>query len=218
MLQIPTSTRVALLIDADNIPLNRLKEILKLVANYGQLKICRAYGDWKKPQLSPYRDTVRKLNIKPVQVDRVEKNATDKRLIIEADKIMRKNTPDLFIIVSGDGDFRQLCERIKERGRKVVGIGNKGQTSPHLREACDDFYYIEDLEETLEQAPLAFLRKAYIQIQRPNGMAHIGQLGQILRKLDPGFESHFGKRKLSKWLDDYPTIFKRDDNYVTLAQ
>lgn len=64
---------------------------------------------------------------------------------------------------------------------------------------------------------IALLRKACIQVQRPNGLAHIGQIGQILRKLDAGFESHFGKRRLSEWLDDYPYIFKRDENYVVLS-
>jgi hypothetical protein len=63
---------------------------------------------------------------------------------------------------------------------------------------------------------IILLREAYLQVRRSNGMAHIGQIGQILRKLDAGFESHFGKKKLSEWLDEYPYIFKRHENYVAL--
>jgi len=292
MLNIPTFHRVVVLIDADNAQLSHLEQILKIADHYGHLEICRAYGDWKKRPLSASYDDVRNLNIECVQVERA-KDAADKQLMIEAGEILGAGDADLFIIVSGDGDFRQLCERIKQKVRKVVGIGNKGQTSAHLKESCDSFYYIEDLAEVLIQlehtqefmdllfralasmpcdkdgwvhrGPLgnklrdldsgfedrfgnkklsewlrdlsgqveinahmvrladpeipkriALLREAVIQVQRPDSLAHIGQIGQILRTLDAGFESHFGKRRLSEWLDDYPYIFKRDENYVAL--
>lgn len=296
MLNIPTFNRVALLIDADNAQLSHLEQILKIAEHYGHLKICRAYGDWKKLPLSASYDNVHNLNIECIQVDRVAKDTSDKQLIIEAVEILGAGDSDLFIIVSGDGDFRQLCEHIKQKARKVVGIGNKGQTSPYLQESCDLFHYIEDLAEVLVQleqtrqqefmdllfralasmpcdnegwvhcGPLgtklreldsgfedrfgnkrlsewlhdligqveinaqmvrladpeipkriALLREAFIQVQRPDSLAHIGQIGQILRILDVGFESHFGKRRLSEWLDDYPYIFKRYENYVALS-
>ena len=297
MLKIPTFHRVALFIDADNV-LSHLEQILRIADHYGRLEICRAYGDWEKPPLFASYDTVRNLNIECVQVDRrlARKDTTDKQLMIEAGEILGTGAADLFIIVSGDGDFRQLCAHIKQKKCKVVGIGNKGQTSSHLQESCDLFHYIEDLVEVLiqfEQAQrrqefmvlffhaldampddqdgwvhcgplgtklreldpgfearfggkklsewlsdlsdlveinaqmvriadpeiperIALLREACLQVQRSNGMAHIGQIGQILRNSDVGFESHFGKKKLSEWLDEYPHIFKRYENYVAL--
>lgn len=296
MLNIPTFHRVALLIDADNAQLSQLELILKIANHYGHREICRAYGDWKQPPLSASYDDVRNLNIECVPVKRVAKDTTDKQLMIDAGKILGKGDIDLFIIVSGDGDFRQLYENIKQEGRKVVGIGNKRQTSAYLQKSCDSFHYIEDLTEVLIQleqtrrhefmdllfralasmpcdkegwvhcGPLgtklreldsgfedrfgdkklskwlhdltdqveinaqrvriadpeipkriALLREAFGQVQRPDSLAHIGQIGQILRTLDAGFESHFGKRKLSEWLDEYPYIFKRYKDYVTLS-
>lgn len=292
----PSSHSVALLIDADNAQLSHLKPILKLTRCYGNLKISRAYGDWKQPQLSAFHADVRKHNVEAVQVDRIGKDATDNRLLIEAGEILGAGEADLFIIASSDGDFRQLCERIKQKGRKVVGIGNKGQTSPHLKEACDIFHFIEDLEKALVEPesprspetfknllfralksmprdeegwmhcgalgnklreldsefenrfgskklsewltglsdqievkgqmirvidpekpePVALLRKACVQVQSADGKAHIGQIEQALRKLDPKFNSHFGAKKLSAWFKEYPHIFKQHDNYVSL--
>ncbi len=132
MFSIPTFHRVALLIDADNTQLNHLEQILKISEYYGNLKICRAYGDWKKLPLSTSYNRVQGLNIKTIQVDRLAKDTTDKQLLIEAGEILGAGDADLFVIASGDGDFRVLCERIKQKGRKVIGIGNKGQTSTHL--------------------------------------------------------------------------------------
>ncbi len=292
MLNIPTFHHVALLIDADNIQLSCLEQILKIADCYGNLKICRAYGDWKQPPLSSSYDNVRKLDIDCVQVNRFAKDTADKQLMIEAGEILGADDADLFIVVSGDGDFRQLCERVRQKGRTVVGIGNKGQTSTRLQESSDSFCYIEDLEDVLlrlEQTRLqefktlvlraldskdnwvnlgslgtklrkidkefenqfghkklsewlselsdkfeikgqvvrvtdpefserlALLRNACIRAQRPDGLAEIGHIGQILRKLDSRFESHFAKKKLSKWLGEYPHIFKRHENYVLLS-
>lgn len=217
MLGIVTFPRVALLIDADNAQLNHLEQILKISDYYGNLKICRAYGDWKQRPLSTSCDRVRRLNIKTIQVDRVAKNSTDKQLMNEARKILRAGDADIFIIVSGDGDFTPLCEEIKQKGRKVVGIGNKGQTSTRLQASCETFYYIEHLEEALIQLErIALLREAFIQAQRTDSLAHIAQIGQVLRRLDSRFESRFGKKKLSEWFEEYPHIFKRHENYISL--
>lgn len=293
MLSIPTIPRVALLIDADNVQ-SHLEQILKLSGYYGNLKIRRAYGDWKKPPLSASYDKLCNLNIDCKQVDRIEKNSTDKQLMNEADKILDADDADIFILVSGDGDFRLLCKRIKQKDRKVVGIGNKGQTSTHLPASCDAFYYIEDLEKALIQlerlqefktllfralgsipcdkegwihcGPLgtklreldpgfkahfsgkklsawlselggqveikgqlvrlvdpedseriALLREAHIKAQRIDGLAHIGQIGEVLRKLDAKFDIHFGKKKLSEWFKEYSHLFQRYEDYISLS-
>lgn len=208
MLNIPNSHRVALLIDADNAQLSCLEQILKISRYYGNLKISRAYGDWKKPPLSASYDKVCKLNIDCIQVDRIAKDTSDKQLMIEAGEILGTGDADIFIIVSGDADFRLLCKRIKKRGRKVVGIGNKGQTSTHLQASCNTFYCIEDLEKTLiqleqTQAFKALLFRALGSIScDKEGWVHCGPLGKKLRELDSSFESQFGSKKLSKWLRD----------------
>lgn len=146
MLNIPTSPRVVLLIDADNVPSNQ-EYILKFSRIYGKLKKCRAYGDWKQQPLLASYNKVRKLNIECVQVDRIEKNATDKQLLNDADKILDEGDTDIFIIVSGDGHFSSLCRRIKDKGRKAVGISNEKQASRRLQKSCNSFYFIEQVKK-----------------------------------------------------------------------
>lgn len=47
---------VAILIDADNVNLSCMEQVLKISEYYGQLEICRAYGDWENPQLVVHQE------------------------------------------------------------------------------------------------------------------------------------------------------------------
>ncbi|MGR5221535.1 NYN domain-containing protein [Vibrio parahaemolyticus] len=51
---------------------------------------------------------------------------------------------DRVILVSGDGDFQVLVERIQQRfGTKVSVVGVRSLTAKHLIEAADDYIEIE---------------------------------------------------------------------------
>ncbi|MCA9908362.1 MAG: OST-HTH/LOTUS domain-containing protein, partial [Anaerolineae bacterium] len=77
---------------------------------------------------------------------------------------------------------------------------------------------VRRIDPAPDQTRLALLNKAYDQTQGPNGLAHLGQLGNTLRALDPDYKRHFGGKKLSAWLEEYPHTFKiHDDHYVSLA-
>lgn len=152
MLNIPSSSRVAVLIDADNIQLKRMNQILKFTAdNIGNITICRAYGDWKKPPLIGHQPNLKELSVQLVQVNRMGKDSTDKQLMIEAAEILGKQQVDVFVIVSGDGDFRPLCLFIKQVNSIVIGVGNKYNTSQQLPSACHAFYYINKSGKVVKQ-------------------------------------------------------------------
>lgn len=221
MLNIPTSQRVALLIDADNAQLNRLEQVLKISDYYGTVTICRAYGDWKKPPLAAWKKPENLANVELIQVDRVGKDTTDKRLLIDGGIILGAKQAETFVVVSGDSDFKQLFESIKEENGIVIGIGNKGQTSDSLPESCDTFYFIENLEEELlklEKAPLwefeELLYMAFHELPLKEGWVGFGPLGTKLRELEPEFEIKFGSKKLSEWLRNLGEYFEIRDQMV----
>ena len=218
MLHIPNSRSVAVLIDADNFQLSLLNHVIKFADSCGDRVRCRAYGNWENHTLSGWRSTVSKLDVKIVQVDATGKNTTDKQLMIEAGEILGQGHIDIFIIVSGDGDFRQLCQRIKQKGRIVIGIGNEGQFSAHLKDVCHAFYHIEELcKSPIPAQRMVLLLKAYHQTRLKNGCSHIGQMGQLLRQMDRQFNTYFAGKRLSKWLDMYPHLFNRDGDYIRLT-
>jgi uncharacterized LabA/DUF88 family protein len=136
--------RLAVLIDADNIPFGNVKGMLEEIAKYGTPTFKRIYGDWTKPTVAGWKSVLLENAITPVQQYSYTqgKNATDSAMIIDAMDILYSGKVDGFCIVSSDSDFTRLATRLREAGMKVIGIGEKKTPSPFIT-ACDKFIYIE---------------------------------------------------------------------------
>ncbi|CAA0125046.1 Uncharacterised protein [Halioglobus japonicus] len=50
--------KIALFIDADNAPANKFEDVLSEVAKYGVVTIRKAYGNWKKSSIKPWRRAI----------------------------------------------------------------------------------------------------------------------------------------------------------------
>jgi hypothetical protein len=136
--------RLAVLIDADNIPYSNVKGMLEEIAKYGTPTFKRIYGDWTKPTVSGWKSVLLENAITPVQQYSYTqgKNATDSAMIIDAMDILYSGNVDGFCLVSSDGDFTRLATRLRETGMKVIGIGERKTPSPFII-ACDKFIYLE---------------------------------------------------------------------------
>jgi uncharacterized LabA/DUF88 family protein/Fe-S-cluster formation regulator IscX/YfhJ len=136
--------RLAVLIDADNIPYSNVKGMLEEIAKYGTPTFKRIYGDWTKPTVSGWKSTLLENAITPVQQYSYTqgKNATDSAMIIDAMDILYSGKVDGFCLVSSDSDFTRLATRLREAGMKVIGIGERKTPSPFII-ACDKFIYLE---------------------------------------------------------------------------
>jgi len=139
--------RLAVLIDADNVPYSNIKEMLEEIAKYGTPTFKRIYADWTKPTVSGWKGVLLESAITPVQQYSYTtgKNATDSAMIIDAMDILYSGRVDGFCIVSSDSDFTRLAIRLREAGMKVFGIGEKKTPVPFIS-ACDKFIYIEILK------------------------------------------------------------------------
>lgn len=140
--------RLAVLIDADNIPYKSLKRIMEEIALYGTPTVKRIYGDFSRQQLSGWKNELLECAITPVQHFgyTTGKNSTDSAMVIDAMDILYEGKVDGFCIVSSDSDFTRLVMRLRESGVKVYGFGEKKTPSPFIV-ACDKFVYIEVLED-----------------------------------------------------------------------
>jgi len=61
------STRLAVLIDADNTSPKLTKEMFEELASYGTITVKRAYGDWTNPHLTGWREVLLGNAISPQQ-------------------------------------------------------------------------------------------------------------------------------------------------------
>ena len=140
--------RLAVLIDADNVPYANVKAMLAEIARYGTPTIKRIYGDWTQPTLSGWKKVLLENAVTPIQQYSYTtgKNSTDSAMIIDAMDILYTNRVDGFCLVSSDCDFTRLATRLREAGKLVIGIGEQKTPTPFIS-ACDRFIYLEILSD-----------------------------------------------------------------------
>jgi len=136
--------RLAVLIDAENVPRNCIKSVMEEIAIYGIPTIKRIYADWTSPTVSGWKNALLENAITPIQQYSYTtgKNSSDSAMIIDAMDILYAEKTDGFVIVSSDSDFTRLVIRLREAGQRVIGIGER-KTPNAFKVACDKFTYIE---------------------------------------------------------------------------
>nr|MBC7612548.1 NYN domain-containing protein [Pseudopedobacter sp.] len=152
--------KLAVLIDADNVPYAYVKEMLDEIAKYGNPTIKRIYADWTKPTVAGWKGVLLENAITPIQQYSytVGKNSSDSALIIDAMDLLYSEKVNGFCIVSSDSDFTRLATRLREAGMFVIGIGEKKTPQPFIT-ACDKFIYIEILKKEKEHGSAEKLNK-----------------------------------------------------------
>lgn len=143
----PEMSRVAVLIDCDNIGRQWVTAILAEAAKQGTLSVKRGYGDWTSQYLAGWRPELPRHAIQPIQQFAwvAGKNSTDSALIIDAMDLLYSGNLDVFYLVSSDSDFTRLAVRLRESGKTVYGIGAR-HAPEAFRNACDRFTYLDVLQ------------------------------------------------------------------------
>lgn len=208
--------RLAVLIDADNVPYANVKAMLEEIAKYGTPTFKRIYGDWTKPNTSGWKAVLLENAITPIQQYgyTVGKNATDSAMIIDAMDILYSGRVDGFCIVSSDSDFTRLATRLREAGMRVIGIGERKTPQPFIT-ACDKFIYIEILanddsvvesksrRQSKAQVPqidkrtINLIKSSINDLADESGWAFLGEVGTLILKKQPNFDPrNYGFKKL----------------------
>ncbi len=182
-MEIIKDLRLAVLIDADNVPYSNIKGMLEEIAKYGTPTFKRIYADWTKPTVSGWKTVLLEYAITPIHQYSYTtgKNATDSSMIIDAMDILYSGRVDGFCIVSSDSDFTRLATRLREAGMKVFGFGEK-KTPTAFISACDKFVYIEILEKDKTKGPDRGLPRTKAKpktVSTPSVAAAIQPIGTI---------------------------------------
>lgn len=152
MSQTTKELKLAVLIDADNVPYSNVKGMMEEIAKFGTPTTKRIYADWTKPNANGWKSVLLEHAITPIQQYSytVGKNSSDSALIIDAMDLLYSGKLDGFCIVSSDSDFTRLAIRLRESGMKVIGIGEKKTPSAFIA-ACDRFVFIEVLDGAIKK-------------------------------------------------------------------
>ena len=122
-----TTERVMLLIDADNVSADVVEQAVAWVGkHFGGPHVRRAYCTAE----CALKDQAlfKRLSIRPMVNLAAGKNSTDIALAVDA--------IDLAI---SDSDFAPLVSRLREKGCRVVGIGQEGKTGDETKGVYDDY-------------------------------------------------------------------------------
>lgn len=231
--------KLAVLIDADNVPYSNVKGMMEEITKFGTPTTKRIYADWTKPNANGWKSVLLEHAITPIQQYSytVGKNSSDSAMIIDAMDLLYSDKVDGFCIVSSDSDFTRLAIRLRESGMKVIGIGEK-KTPNSFIVACDRFIYIEVLdgaikkkspkrtadpkkpaekpiEKSLNKIDLQTIEliEATIEdIGDDSGWAFLGDVGNLIVKKKPEFDPrNYGFNKLTPMLKSLTDFLEIDE-------
>lgn len=150
-----TELKLAVLIDADNVPYSNVKGMMEEITKYGTPTTKRIYADWTRPNANGWKNVLLEHAITPIQQYSYTsgKNSSDSALIIDAMDLLYSGKLDGFCIVSSDSDFTRLATRLRESGMKVIGIGEQKTPKPFIS-ACDRFIFLEVIDGAIKKKPV----------------------------------------------------------------
>jgi len=196
-----------------------IQKVLERLVEKGKIIVKKAYADW-----AGYADYKRNLHEAAIELIDIPKrimsgkNSADIRLCVDSiDLCYSKEHIDTFVIVSGDSDFSPLVSKLKENGKRVIGLGMHESSSNLLIDNCDEFIYYEDLERPVGTPPkieqdLPKQKKEAFQLLVDSVVALVRENKEVLwsslvketmKRKKPSFnESYHGYRTFSDLLED----------------
>ncbi|MEC9073278.1 MAG: NYN domain-containing protein, partial [Myxococcota bacterium] len=213
---------IAVFVDFENIVLGlkdgfRVEEVLRALNDRGEVMTRRAYADWgryKRHQLQFLEAGISMVFLPSYGVS--DKNRTDTAVCVDAMEILfTRPHIDTFVIVSGDSDFAVLARRLRDHGKRVVGISARNAASQILVQVCHEFIFYETLVGerlqgfAVEDAAGLVRRALTIVVDRMGTSFRAGALKDIMRKQDPTFsEKNYGASSFTRFLKSFSDLVK----------
>lgn len=209
-------SRVAVLVDCDNVPPSILDHALRFVARFGRVVVRRGYGNPGTLSGNRWQEALVQLAFTPcLQYQYASgKNTADIALALDALEMLFDDKVDTFCFVTSDSDFAYLCRKLRERGALVCIVGEQ-KTPPALRNASDHFSEWQPVladsisngggphsapasgvtskpgdqtPKSGKQRPMFVVRAvAEMAADSAEGKVSLSALGNYLRRTDPGF-------------------------------
>ncbi|VWX58260.1 conserved hypothetical protein [Burkholderiales bacterium 8X] len=127
-----------LLIDADNVSAEVIEQAVhRTLDQHGAIHVRRAYCNVETAQ--KLQGLFKRLSIRPMVNISAGKNSTDIALAVDAIDTVVAERPDLVVLVSSDSDFAPLVIRLREKGCRVCGFGQRGKTGDDTVDVYDEF-------------------------------------------------------------------------------
>jgi hypothetical protein len=144
---------VALYWDFQNVCLNQKKvnSVLDFANSKGHLIYKKVYYNSQCKNQASTKGKLESLGFHCVDVPCPLKNSADNQLKSDwIDDVSNNLSPDIFILVSGDGDFTNSVQLVKKLGKKVIVVAQKGNVKQKLKASSDKFHFVDELPKLVE--------------------------------------------------------------------
>ncbi len=208
---------IAVFFDLENIVLGiqdefTVKKVIDALNERGDVMIRRAYADWgryRRHQRQFLEEGVQMVFLPSYGVS--DKNRTDTAICVDAMEILfTRHHIETFVICSGDSDFGILAQRLRDHGKRVVGLSAKSAASQILVKQCHEFIFYETLVGqrvqgySVEEGEVRLKRALEHVVDDYGSTFKASLLKDRMRKQDPTFnERNYGASSFTRFLRNY---------------
>jgi hypothetical protein len=219
-----------------------IKSIMEFARTVGNINANKAYGNWQ--WFTSYSFDLQDNSIDLIQLyprGSHGKNGADIRLALDILEDINLNPHiDTIILVGGDSDYISVAQKVRQKGKLIIGIGVKETTNQYWVKSCNEFKYYSSLliksstidnvenegyEESDIKEAKSLLKKAIEKIieTSSDGNAKKAALKPMIMRLDPSFdETNYGFKSFSDLLDNCSDIIEikkgESDHIIILKQ
>jgi uncharacterized LabA/DUF88 family protein len=167
--------------------------IMEYISSKGTVCLNRAYANWE-----PMRKYARRLQewsvdlIQLYPAGKSSKNGADIRLSIDIiEDMARLPHIDTIVLIAGDSDFIPVVRKIREKGRRVIGISEQKSTNPNLVKSCHEFKFYKTLTARIkadaDAAPTAedSTKAPGLSLKQAKGLAKSAMLSSMKNSGEP---------------------------------
>jgi uncharacterized LabA/DUF88 family protein len=194
--------------------------VMEFIAALGPININKAYADWS--MFHNYSPDLQEFSIDLVQLfprGRHGKNGADIRMAIDVIEDLNLHPHvETVVIIGGDSDYIAIAQKVRQRGKSIIGIGVKETTNQYWIKSCNEFKFYSGLivrsssepllEETVDdeedqEEVRQLLVNSIKKISAKTGIDHVlkSSIKPMMMRLSPSFdESNYGYKKFGDFL------------------
>ena len=176
--------------------------VVEYAESLGNVAFNRAYANWQ--WFARYRDDLNDHNLELIQLyPRGVKNGGNVRIALDIlQDVYQRPQITHVVLVSGDGEFVSLAQKLQQLGKTVIGVGIEQSANGNWIRACNEFKLYRNLVQRAEggegreieaeeftqtrEMTLSTLRK--LLAHRGASQVPAGDLRQQLLRTDPSFD------------------------------
>ena len=131
-----------------------IDHIMDYMSGIGEININKAYANWSF--FHSYSNLLQNFSIDLIQIfprGRYGKNGADIRIAIDIlDDCINKPHIDCVILISGDSDYISIAQKVRQMGKKIIGIGVQETTNQFWIKACNEFKFYSSITNRQDYA------------------------------------------------------------------